>query len=100
MRAELQKLEAQHAALEAAIDKISANLDVVNNRVTQTNDTEKVLLLENAIQRERQEIYNVSTMILPPFNLSKCSCENLTDKEKVLMLSDLDNFKKNVQIVR
>ena len=36
-------------------------------------------------------------MILPPFNISKCSCENLTDKEKVLMLSDLQVVRTNIQ---
>lgn len=39
-------------------------------------------------------------MILPPFNLSKCSCENLTDKEKVLMLSDLEEVRKNIKNVQ
>ena len=100
VKAELQKLEAQQAAFEATINKISSNLDAVGNRFAQANDTEKVLLLENTILRERQEIYNISAMILPPFNLSKCSCENLTDKEKVLVLSDLENVRKNIQALQ
>jgi hypothetical protein len=100
IKAEILKLEAQQATFESNLERMIQNVESISNRAEQSNNTEKVLLIENSILRERQEIFSLSTQMLPPFNISKCSCENLTDKEKVLMLADLEGVKKNVDVVQ
>lgn len=84
-------LKKQQKILEDSVTKISLNLDELTRQLADSsNDTEKVLMLENSISSERRQLHNISVSILPQFNFSRCSCENLTEEQKVSLLKDMD----------
>lgn len=55
-----------------------------------------MLILENAITSERETVFQLSKIIIPPFNISKDGCEKMTDQQKVELLDQLAKAKDEV----
>ena len=54
------------------------------------------MILENAITSERETVFQLSKIIIPPFNISKDGCEKMTDQQKVELLDQLAKAKDEV----
>lgn len=61
---------------------------------------EKVTLLENAIISERETVFALSNSIIPPFNLSKNACQELTNEQKIALLEQVSNARQKVESIR
>lgn len=87
----------QQQNFEKKVTQISTELDdLTKSLADSSNDTQKVLLLENSILSQRRQVHNMSVGLLPQFSFSKCSCENLTEQQKIGLLRDLDGIRNEV----
>ena len=78
----LNTLLQQQATFETSINALVANLHNISSQVNGTsNTTAQILILEHAITTERQKIAQLQQHIIPPFNLSKTSCLQLTPSQ-------------------
>lgn len=83
----LEELKRQQSTFEASVNGIMDNINKIDQEVSDAkNVDDKILILENAIVSERDQIFELSTEIIPPFNISKASCEKMTDQQKVILL--------------
>ena len=59
-----------------ANNQLISNVTDIESQVDQAVSTQqKVIILENAIESEREDVFNMSTALIPPFNLSKTACQ-------------------------
>ena len=94
---ELDALRLQQSNFESSINGLVNNLTTVQNSLDNTtNNTEKVLILEKAIIRERQQVFKISNDIIPPFNLSKTACQQLTDAQKIAILNQINDTRAQI----
>lgn len=67
-----------------------SNISEIEAKVSKVNSTdEKVIILENAILSERERIFEIQNEIIPPFNLSKNACQELTNEQKIHILDQV-----------
>ena len=82
--AQIQALVAQQTKFEGVFEQLLDNVSQLEVQINGTNNTdEKIMILENAIISERESVFELSKTIIPPFNISKQSCEKMTDQQKV-----------------
>ena len=61
---------------------------------------EKVSLLENAIVSERETVFALSNSIVPPFNLSKNACQELTNEQKINLLDQVAQARQSIDGIK
>ena len=94
---EIDKLLEQQSSFESSINNLLSNITSIEKAVADADSTEdRIVVLEAAIKSERQSVYELSTTIIPAFNLSRSSCEQMTDEQKVGILEQLATAKKEV----
>lgn len=96
-QAQIDALVAQQTQFEATFKKLLDNVTNVEKSVQATDSTdEKIQILENAIISERESVFELSKTIIPPFNVSRQSCEKMTDQQKVELLDELQKAREQV----
>lgn len=86
-QAQIDALKAQQTNFEQNVGKLLTNLSQIEKSLNSTsNIDQKVIILENAIISERESVFELSKIIIPPFNISKSGCEKMTDQQKVELL--------------
>lgn len=94
---ELDALKAQQGQFQAQVKGIVQNLSTIESNLNQTtNNSQKVIILENAIISERQQVFNLSNSIIPPFNLSQSACQQMTNDQKISMLDQIAQAKQQI----
>ena len=77
--AELSQLNSQQQQFESQLSSMQSDLEKVTAKLTSTtNDEEKVGILEDAVARHRELVFQSSKTLIPAFNVSKCACEDLS----------------------
>lgn len=95
--AQIEALIAQQTKFESIFEQLLDNVTQLEVEINATQDTdEKIMLLENAIISERESVFELSKTIIPPFNISKQSCEKMTDQQKVELLEELEKAREQV----
>lgn len=90
----MQALLQQQSTFESSINSLIANIHNISAKVNATsNITSKITILEHAITTERQKIAQLQSHIIPPFNLSRTSCLQLTPSQKLNLLTETNKAK-------
>jgi hypothetical protein len=99
--AELEALRAQQSSFENQVNSLISNISDIDGRVRATSNVSlKVQLLENAILSERETVFSLSNSIVPPFNLSKTACQELTNEQKINLLEQVGAAKLKIQQIK
>ena len=98
---ELSALVEQQKKFEGAFSTLLNNVSKIENELAGSNNTDqKIMILENAIISERESVFELSKIIIPPFNISKNSCEKMTDQQKVELLGELEEARTQVNALK
>jgi hypothetical protein len=62
--------------------------------------SDRISLLEEAILKQRNLVFQSSKTLVPPFNLSKCTCEDLSANQKQNIINDLNEVRRNINILQ
>lgn len=74
-QAQIDALKAQQANFETNVNKLITNITAIEKAINSTTDRDqKIMILENAITSERETVFELSKIIIPPFNISKNGC--------------------------
>lgn len=96
-QAQYAQLISQQGEFEKQLGTIEANMaNTMAKLATAASSAEKIGILEKEITKERQLVFSSTKTLLPAFNLSKCSCENLTPDQKQSVINELENVRGNI----
>lgn len=81
----------QQTQFENQLNLIEADLASAMIKLKSAGSTsEKVGIMESEIAKQRQLIFSSSKTLLPPVNLTKCSCERLSPDQKQAVINELE----------
>ena len=69
---------------------------VTNTLKTTEEDEKKVDILEDAVTRHRELIFQSSKTLIPAFDVAKSTCQELTPEQRQSILSQLESVKSDV----
>lgn len=100
-QSELETLRAQQSSFENQVNSLISNISSLDKQVKAAASVgEKVSLLENAIVSERETVFALSNSIVPPFNLSKNACQELTNEQKINLLEQVEQARKAIDGIK
>ena len=87
---EAQVLTNQQYSFENAVNVLVKHLHNISSQLNSTTNTSlQVSILEQSITSEHQKIFQMQQALIPPFNLSKTSCQQLTIPQKSALLQQV-----------
>jgi hypothetical protein len=100
-QAQIAALQAQQNSFERVFNALMSNISRIDASLNGTPSVdEKIAILENAIISERYTVFNMSKILIPPFNVTRSGCEQMTDQQKVALLQQLATAKEQVYQLR
>ncbi len=100
-QSELDALKAQQSAFENQVNSLISNITALDTKVKAAGSVgEKVGLLESAIISERETVFELSNSIVPPFNLSKNACQEMTNQQKINILEQVAQAREKVESIK
>lgn len=100
-QSELEALRAQQSSFEKQVNSLIGNITSLDKNVKAAATVgEKVALLENAIISERETVFALSNSIVPPFNLSKNACQELTNEQKINLLEQVEKARESIEGIK
>lgn len=101
MQSELETLRAQQLGFENQVTSLISNITDLDSKVKSASKvSDKVNLLENAIISERDTVFSLSNSMIPPFNLSKNACQELTNEQKINLLDQVSAAKLQIDKIK
>lgn len=98
---ELDKVTEQQRRFEEQFVALTKEVEGVNNVLnSSTNPEVRINALETSLLQWRQDVFDLSKTIIPAFNLSKCSCQGITQEQKSRIINDIDVLRRSVDELR
>lgn len=85
-----QQFESQLAAMQSDLERVTSSLR------SSSSDEQKVGILEDAVTRHRELVFQSSKTLIPAFNVAKCTCQELSPEQRQSTLAQLESVKADV----
>lgn len=99
--AELRQLSKQQAEFERQFELIRNDLGRASNMFKTTESRPKrIEAMEKTIERHRGMLLEASKNLIPPLNLSLCSCQALSTEQKQHIINELNEVRSSIFTLR